>query len=60
MLLQNEQGSEADRDAEESLEGGDLEGAHRICVTNREEWDFEIVLNAIANDNNRFVCADDS
>lgn len=60
MLLQNEQGSEADRDAEDSLEGGDLEGMHRICVTNGEEWDVEIVLNAIANDNNRSVCEDDS
>lgn len=60
MLLQNEQGSETDRDVENSLEGGDLKGMHRICVTNREEWDVEIVLNAIANDNNRSVCEDDS
>jgi hypothetical protein len=39
--------------------GDDLEGVHRICVTNSEEWDL-VVLNAITNDNNRCVCEDDS
>lgn len=60
MLLQIEQNSEADRDAEYSLEGGDLEGMHRIYVTNSEECDRENVLNAVANDNNRSVYEDDS
>lgn len=51
--------SEADRATEDSLKSSDVEGEGRICAANGIEWDLQIVLNIIADDNNSSASHDD-